>query len=901
MNALPPERRPTKTGNLPGVGKLAPAGFAATDADHSEEAAVAAIATEGSTRWLRIKPWLIGAGLLLIGAMVFDALHKVLREVQYAQIVHAMQHTPTLHIGMALLCTMASYFALTGYDASSLRYVGATLKNSTIRLTSFIAYALGNTIGLGVLTGGTVRMRLYTAAGVEASQVAQAIAFNASAFGLGITTFGAAGLLWGAPQVAPLFHLSPWLLQLASAATLAGVAALIVLCMRRRSLMLFGRWELKLPEGWLAVRQLLISGADLIFAAATLWFLLPSHGMHGGVSLPTFAAFYAIAMALGVISHVPGGLGVFEAVILMAWGPHAPAGQIAGALVLYRIIYFLLPLLIAAALLAILELRASLLAPIAPIARAAVRLSPGLMTALVLVAGIMLLVSGVTPTTDDAEEMLRLNVPLFVVEASHLIGSVAGLAMLFVARGLLHRLDAAWWAALVLTIVAGILALPKGIAISELLVLSLLTGLLVISRKQFDRRSSLFAQSFEPGWLLAVASVIGGCAGILFFAYQDVDYADRLWWQFAFDGYAPRAMRTLLVVATLAVAIGLRQLLRKPDGHAGPPPAQELERARLIVRDQPAADACLVLMGDKSLLFSGSGKSFIMYAKQGRSWIALSDPVGAQTEWPELIWRFIEMADSHGGRAAFYKVRPQTLPLYLDAGMRAYKLGEEAYVPLHDFSLQGPRRANLRHGVKRGEREGLRFEVVPAAQVPAIMPQLRAISDAWLTMHNTREKGFSLGAFDETYILRQPVATVWKDDTIVAFATLMAPEVQRIEASIDLMRQRDDSPAGTMDFLFANMMLYCQAQGYQRFGLGMAPMSGMQQNRLASRWHRFGRMMFQHGERFYNFRGLRSFKDKFDPAWEARYLIAAGGLAPLFTFSDVAALINGSLKGAIGK
>jgi phosphatidylglycerol lysyltransferase len=843
---------------------------------------------------MRAKPWLLGAALLLLGVLLFDALYKVLREVRYAEIVHAMQHTPAHSLALALLCTMASYLALTGYDTSSLRYVGATLKGSTIRLTSFIAYALGNTIGLGVLTGGTVRMRLYTAAGVEATQVAQAIAFNASAFGLGMTTFGAAGLLWGAPHVAPLLHAPLLLLQALSAATLLGVAGLIALCMHRRSLLLFGRWTLKLPEGWLAIRQLLISAADLGAAAAALWFLLPDHG----VPLPTFAAFYAVAMALGVISHVPGGLGVFEAVILMAWGPHAPVGEIAGALVIYRIIYFLLPLMIAAALLASLELRASV---VAPIARAAVRLSPGLMSALVLVAGVMLLISGVTPTTDDAEEMLRLHVPLFVVEASHLIGSVAGLAMLFVARGLLHRLDAAWWAALVLTVVAGILALPKGIAISEMLVLSLLSALLVISRKQFDRRSSLFAQTFEAGWLVAVASVLAGCAGILFFAYQDVDYADRLWWQFAFDDYAPRAVRTWLVVAILGVAAGLWQLLRKPDGKAGKPSAEELARAHLVVRSQPAADACLALMGDKSLLFSASGDSFIMYAKQGRSWIALSDPVGAQQEWPELIWRFIEMADGHGGRAGFYKVRPQTLPLYLDAGMRAYKLGEEAYVPLHDFSLQGPRRANLRYGVKRGEREGLAFDLIPPSGVAAILPEIRAISDDWLIAHNTREKSFSLGAFDDAYVLRQPVAVVRQNARIVAFATLMAPDVQRIEASIDLMRQRSGAPAGAMDFLLANMMLHCRELGYQRFGLGMAPMSGMQEHQLASRWHRFGRLIFRHGERFYNFRGLRSFKDKFDPEWEARYLIAKGGLAPLFTFSDVAALINRGLKGAIGK
>nr|WP_240756103.1 phosphatidylglycerol lysyltransferase domain-containing protein [Pandoraea sp. XY-2] len=104
-----------------------------------------------------------------------------------------------------------------------------------------------------------------------------------------------------------------------------------------------------------------------------------------------------------------------------------------------------------------------------------------------------------------------------------------------------------------------------------------------------------------------------------------------------------------------------------------------------------------------------------------------------------------------------------------------------------------------------------------------------------------------------------------------------------------------------MDFLFAKLMLHFKSQGYQRFGLGMAPMSGMETHQLAPRWHRFGRMMFAHGARFYNFRGLRSFKDKFDPQWEARYLMTPGGIAPMLTLADVASLVGGGWKGIMTK
>ena len=843
--------------------------------------------------WHRIRPWALGLAALALAAAVLRALRDLLAQVHYTDIVAAVSATPSIDLAWAILATALSFLALAGYDASGLRYVGVKVKRSALLLTSFIAYALGNTIGLGVLTGGAVRMRLYAAAGVEPGKIAALIAFNAGAFGLGMLVFGAAGLLWGAADVAPIAHVPAWLLRLVATATLAGATAFLGLCVFRRSLKLFDRWELRLPPARLAVLQLLISAADLAATAAVLWVLLPS----GVVGLPTFVVFFVIGVALGVISHVPGGIGVFEATILLACAGRAPPGQIAGALILYRVIYYLLPLSLAAILLAIYELRSG---AAAPVGRAAVKLSPLLLAALTLVGGVMLLVSGVTPATEDASDLLALHVPLTLVEAAHFIGSIAGVALLFVARGLLNRLDAAWWTALVLSVLAGVLAIPKGIAVSEAALLGLLATLLVISRKQFYRTSALFALTFERGWWLSIAFVLAVCVWLLFFVYQDVAYTGQLWWQFEFDANAPRSLRALMGVALTVLAVALRQLLREPKGKIQPPSAADMERAAGIVRRQASAEACLAMMGDKSLLFSPSGNSFIMFGKRGRSWVSLFDPVGPRQEWPELVWRFIELSRMHGGRAAFYQVRPQSLPLYLDAGLRAFKLGEEAHVPLADFSLKGSRRANLRQSVNRAEREGLSVEVMRVQPGTSLLSELRAVSTEWLSAQNTREKGFSLGAFNEAYIVRLPVAVVRRHDRIVAFATLLSTDAA-VEASVDLMRHVSDMPAGTMDFLFVRLMLHFRANGYERFGLGMAPMSGMASHELAPRWHRLGRFAFERGERFYNFRGLRSFKQKFDPVWEARYLAAPGGVAPLFALADIAALISGGMKGVVAK
>ena len=141
---------------------------------------------------------------------------------------------------------------------------------------------------------------------------------------------------------------------------------------------------------------------------------------------------------------------------------------------------------------------------------------------------------------------------------------------------------------------------------------------------------------------------------------------------------------------------------------------------------------------------------------------------------------------------------------------------------------------------------------------------------------------------------------VRKNARMVAFATLKSTP-QKIEGSADLMRHLPDAPPGTMDFLFVSMMRHFQSHNFECFSLGMAPLSGMANHPLAPNWHRLGRLLFAHGEHFYNFQGLRAFKEKFDPHWEPRYLASRGGVAPLMVLSDIAALINGGLKRVVAK
>ncbi len=220
-----------------------------------------------------------------------------MNEVRYDEVMKAVSATPDLDIAMAVLATALSYLILAGYDFPPSALPTPSAAPDGVRHLSFVAYALSNTIGLGPLTGGAIRTRMYTAAGLTPHQIAQVIVFNLIAFGLGIGLRRAEPAV-GAPRGRALLHLPAVLLQ-AAAAGAAGAGRLPVALHAAAVLSIGPRWTMRLPTAELAVRQLVISAVELCTSAAALWFLLPD----GQISLPTFIIFYAIAIAAGIVSR----------------------------------------------------------------------------------------------------------------------------------------------------------------------------------------------------------------------------------------------------------------------------------------------------------------------------------------------------------------------------------------------------------------------------------------------------------------------------------------------------------------------------------------------------------------------------------------------------------------------
>jgi len=839
----------------------------------------------------------------VLGAFVFGlavlVLRRELADYRLADIAAHLASIPRGRTLLAALLTVASYALLTGYDALAFRWIGNALGYPRIALASFLGFVFSHNVGVSFLGGSAVRYRMLSSWGVPAGDIARVLAFNVATFWLGFLSLGGVVLVLDPVTVPAVLH-APF-----STSRPVGIALLLVLAIYVlgsalwRAPLRIGGFELPLPRLPTTVAQACLSAADWSLAALCFFVLLPEAQ---APSFPVFLGAYLLAQVIGLASHVPGGLGVFEGALVWLLSPWLSGEVVLGSAIAYRVVYYLAPLLIGVTALGAWEAmeRRHLLSRVhSVLARGIPEVVPRAFAVATLCAGLVLLLSGATPAGPGRVEAIDW-LPLSLIELSHLLGSLIGVALLLLARALQQRIDAAWGASLAL-LGAGVLAsLAKGFDWEEASVLAALFVALLPCRSFFYRRSSLLGQSFTPDWIVGIGLAVAGTAVVTVFAYRHIEYSSELWWQFALDGHAPRSLRAMLGASGVLASFALVRLLRPEAPQVELPKPAEIERARQIVAESPRSAAHLALLGDKHLLFHEGGGAFLMYGIEGRSWISMGDPVGPAEARRELAWRFVELADRHAGRASFYEVSPVDLPVYVDLGLSLRKLGEEARVPLEEFSLEGSRRAKLRHARSRMEREGCRFEILPAHLVAPLLDEAQTLSDAWLLHKNTREKRFSLGRFDREYLLRVPLAVMRRGDRMLAFATLWAGGAKE-ELSVDLMRHAPEAPNGTMDALFAELMLWGKQQGYRWFSLGMAPLSGFEHHRLAPLWNRLGALLFRYGEHFYNFQGLREFKEKFDPVWEPRYLASPGGLAAPIVLTRVASLVSGGMRGVLAK
>ncbi|HEY6094878.1 MAG TPA: bifunctional lysylphosphatidylglycerol flippase/synthetase MprF [Gallionellaceae bacterium] len=843
--------------------------------------------------------WAPVISLVLFTVAIVVVYHEI-QVYRWRDIRHALHNFPPSLMAMCAGLTLLSYIALSFYDYLALEYAEEKLPYRRVLFTSFLSYAISNNVGHGWLSGGSMRYRLYSGWGIPGMHIARMVLFCTITYFLGAITLLVGGYAFSPDAAVISARLPHGSVQ----AAVAGSSLLLVtwwaLVVFYRKPVAIGGFSLAIPGFSLALRQLLAALLDLSLASLVMYVSLAHFT---AMPFGDFLVLYLFAQLAGLISMLPGGIGIFEGSFIFLASGHYSAPHIIAALIIYRTVYYFMPLLLAGLLLAIYELqlyrivRHRLVSAAIDVIESAI---PQIFAVLLMLGGSVLLLSGATPALKERLGWLKYLIPLPVMELSHLVGSVVGVGLLLLSQAVWRRIDAAYFVAIALLVLGMVASLGKGLDYEEALFLGVMLAVFIPLRKHFYRKSALLQLDLSPQWLLLAAIVVLGSTWLGFFSYKHVEYSNELWWQFALHGDASRFLRSLVAILVVVTGLAAYRLMTRASFVLALPTAAELDRAAAITREADETSAQLALTGDKYLLWSESGRSFIMYAVTERYWVAMGDPVGPAEEHEELAWELRTLADRHNAGVAFYQVGTQHLPLYLDLGLALLKLGEEARVPLDDFSLSGSSRASLRHAYNRLQREGWTFEIVPAADVDAILPELQAVSDHWLNDKQAREKRFSIGAFDADYLRRCTIALARKEGRILAFANLWELD-NRNELSMDLMRYEPGSANGLMEYLIVSLLLWGKEQGYHWFNLGMAPLSGLELRPLAPLWSKVGNTIFRFGSEFYNFDGLYQYKNKFDPVWQPRYLAAPAGLSMATALLAVTTLISGKLKGVFGK
>lgn len=837
--------------------------------------------------------------MVLFVAAIFVVHHEV-EAYHWQDIVQALQDFPLLLLTTCGVVTLLSYIALSFYDYLALEYAGEKLAYPRVLFVSFLSYAISNNVGHAWLSGGSMRYRLYSGWGMPGTSIAKVVLFCTISYFLGAATIMVGG-----------YMLSPDLSFITSRMPSGSVQALIVagfvflvawwamVGLYRKPITIKG-FSLSMPEFSLAFRQLLVALLDMLLASLVLYLPL-SHLT--GMPFGDFLVLYIFAQLAGIVSLVPGGIGIFEGSFIYLASSQYSAPHLIAALIIYRAIYYFLPLLLAGCSLAIYELRTPWIVRHKMVITAVKVVEyaiPQIFSVMLLLGGGVLLFSGATPAAGDRLGWLQYFMPLPMMELSHLLGSVVGVALLLLSQAVRRRIDFAYFATIAMLALGMIASLGKGLDYEEAVILGVMLVFFIPVRKHFYRKSALLQLDLSPQWLLLVVIVVLGSTWLGFFSYKHVEYSNELWWQFALEGDASRFLRSLIAILVVVTGFTAYRLLNRTAFTLALPTSAELDRAATIVGRARETMAYLALTGDKFLLWSESARSFLMFAPTDKFWVAMGDPIGAPEEYEELAWQFRTLADHHGAKVAFYQVGSQQIPLYLDLGLALIKLGEEARVPIAAFSLEGRKRSGLRQAFNKLQREGLSFEIVPASGVEFILPELQVISDRWMEDKKAREKRFSLGCFDRNYLLRCRMALIRKEGHIIAFANLWELESKE-EFSIDLMRYEPGAPNGLMDYLFVSLLLWGKEHEYRWFSLGMAPLSGLEQHPLAPLWNKIGNTIFRFGHEFYNFDGLYQYKNKFEPVWQPRYLAAPAGLSMASALLSVNKLISGSIKGVFFK
>lgn len=486
--------------------------------------------------WKRAAQLIVNIGLF---AVALGVLRHVLTQYNLGDVVESLKRLGWMHLGASLILTILGYGALVGYDFLSLRLARHPIALRRMWAPSFVSHAVQNSAPVSIVAGGGLRYRLFSRLGVTGKETAAVVAGNLLTFVIGLFAVAGLSFVIAPVRVPKSFHIPGDSLRPVGIIFLTLVIAALVVTERGVTHVRVWRWKFDLPRGSLLREQLGVSVADWILSSAALYVLMIAAGP---VPWLDFLSAFLLAQIVTQVFPLPGGIGVFEAAILVLRPHGVDASMATAALLVYRVVYYLIPLFAATAILA----RQASGRPghaTPPAVRAAQDVAPHLFAVLAFVAGTILLVFDALPGRSDGFRWLGHLLQLAVIEGSRFIGSLVGTGMILLAFGLERRLRSAYRFTVGLLIIGIPAALIHAEDLVAATILMVLLLLLLLARHEFNRKIPFNDEPLNAGWVAAALAAAMGVVWLGVFLQVRREYTRALWWNFALDQSAPGALR----------------------------------------------------------------------------------------------------------------------------------------------------------------------------------------------------------------------------------------------------------------------------------------------------------------------------------------------------------------------
>jgi phosphatidylglycerol lysyltransferase len=598
--------------------------------------------------------------------------------------------------------------------------------------------------------------------------------------------------------------------------------------------------------------------------------------LHFHPSLFAAVMGYIISVVFLIVSPFLRGLGAIEismSYVLIRFG----FGNVEAISItlLYRFFEFWMPLLI------------GILTFLSKLNKLLIRILPAIF---ILGLGIINIVSVLTAAIP--ERLIRLSefLPMEVIHASNYLVMAAGLFLLVTAAFMLKGLRTAWWFAVIVSIVSFIGHITKAIDYEEASFALVVLVVLIATRKEYHIKSNprLRNIGLQASLLFTAAVIIYGILGFYLLDKKHFNIDFNIFQSIRFtllnyfligskelvpvDPFAKHFLYSFNVCGFLSIAFLIFTLVRSYIPQKNVTEGEAVLANDLLKSFGNSSLDYFKKYFDKLIFFSENQKTFIAYRIIGNFAVALENPVAENIEEMQKCIRGFDIyCYENGIKSLYYRVPEESLEIYHKLRKKDLFLGQEGIVDLSLFSLSGGDKKSLRNAINKVKEQGYKSIIYSPPVKDGILQKIKSVSDEWLEDTGRKEIIFSQGMFIWEELKQQTIIAIENaEEKIIAFLNII-PDYAKGEATYDLMRKTKDAPNGVMDFILIELFNYIKSQNFSYINLGFAPISGLDDPHTFP--ERSMKFAYEKIKSLSHYKGMREYKEKFDPVWHNKYLI----------------------------